>query len=127
MIQLQKISLIDAKDFGCKPCYSFFCNAIAFYICRRLKKVEFENNESELVSIERNAFADSRIEELTLPSNITYLSEGWCNDMSWLKSIKIIPYSKVNIAFYNEKMLLGKSDLKSDVFNISAFFKQIFI
>lgn len=96
-------------------------HAIAFYICRRLKKVEFENNESELVSIERNAFADSRIEELTLPSNITYLSEGWCNDMSWLKSIKIIPYSKVNIAFYNEKMLLGKSDLKSDNFDILLF------
>lgn len=103
------------------PSHVRVIRSIAFYICRRLKKVEFENNESELVSIERNAFADSRIEELTLPSNITYLSEGWCNDMPWLKSIKIIPYSKVNIVLYNEKMLLGKSDIKSDNFDILLF------
>lgn len=78
---------------------------------------------SELKVIEKDAFIFSEIESLTIPSNIE-LQEGWCNNLSLLKKITIIPCAIQKIISYEDKFIIGKTDPKSDIYDILLFSRR---
>lgn len=85
--------------------------------CRNLQHIEF-HPESELKTIEKNAFAYSWIKSINLPSKVCELEEGWSNSAS--KKITIDPKNK-HFKNYEDKLILGKSDNKSDIFDVIVF------
>ncbi|KAK8865151.1 hypothetical protein M9Y10_010685 [Tritrichomonas musculus] len=92
----------------------------SFSLCFELETIEFDPN-SELQVIENKAFYLSSITSLTIPSSVCELKEGWCNGVKNLVNINIIPNKLKNILLLNDKLLLGKSDSKSDDFDVILF------
>lgn len=92
----------------------------AFYFCYHLKKVEFLN-DSELELIKNNAFQQTYIEYLSIPSSVTEFNERWCDGLSKLNKIKIMPNKNLFITSYNENLILEKSDKKSEIFDSILF------
>lgn len=95
----------------------------AFSFCTHLKTV-FLSNYSNLKTIEKCAFQMSTIENLSIPSNIIELKEGWCCSVTMLNRITIIPQETVNITYLNDTFLVGKSDTKSDTFDVLLFARR---
>ncbi|KAK8836917.1 hypothetical protein M9Y10_037443 [Tritrichomonas musculus] len=94
----------------------------AFANCFALTEVEFAKN-SEIKCINNDVFIESPIKIFSFPENLVELKENWCVESSNLMEIKISPKNK-NFVFYEDKYLLGKSDLKSDVFDILYFARR---
>lgn len=92
----------------------------AFFFCGKLKSVKI-NQESELRVIEKSAFYGTEIENISLPSCVE-LKDGWNNNMSRIKDIKIFQKEKENIKNYKE-FVLGKSDIYKDLFDVILFVK----
>lgn len=88
-----------------------------FDSCYKLKSIEFAPN-SQLQIIEENAFYKSHVESLSIPSSIIELKERWKNEASELINIKIIDNGQHNIKYYDDKFIIGKTDLNSDEFDL---------
>ena len=88
----------------------------------QLKNVEFHEN-SELMIIEENAFGLSLIEDFSVPSSVTELKDKWCRGMKILDKVTIMPNNPIykNI---DDKMIVGKSDPKSDIYDILVFARR---
>lgn len=91
----------------------------AFSLCKKLKCVDFDVN-SELQTIQPELFAWSSIEKLTIPSSVCNFESGWCNGLFDLKKVVISPNNHyfMNV---NDKMIIGKSDLSSDDYDVLLF------
>lgn len=85
-----------------------------------LISVNFQPN-SELKYIGKNVFDQSSINELTLPSCVEEFCEGWCYSTPNLNKINVIQSGRQNIKLFEGKILLGKSNLKSDTFDVLLF------
>lgn len=93
----------------------------AFFHCNKLKKVEIEMN-SELRSIEKSAFANSSIESISIPSSVVEFKDEWCYDTPKLNQIDIIKNNEIeNIKKYGENIIIGKSNINKDSFDILLF------
>lgn len=88
----------------------------AFCKCKNLKHVGFAKN-IKLQSIGSFVFSESSIESITIPSNICEFEYNWCHCTYKLKRFNIIKNSKENVYFSIEKILYGKSDPETDVFD----------
>ena len=83
-----------------------------------LIKVKIPLN-SNLKAIENHKFSSFKIKEISIPSNIITIGKGWCCGTFQLNKINIIPNGDTNVKLIeNNKVLIGKSDLKSDIFDI---------
>lgn len=78
------------------------------------------SEDSEIKVIERNAFSSSSIKHLCIPSSIAEFNENWCFD-SKITEIEIIEREQKNIKCYDDKFVLAKSDIKSDIFDVLLF------
>ena len=92
----------------------------AFSYCGNLKEIEFPS-DSELQTIEKDAFHCSSIESLTIPSSVCNLEEGWSNCVKNLTKLTIIQREEQNIQFFEDKLLIGKSNPKIDEYDILIF------
>lgn len=92
----------------------------AFSNCN-LKSIHFQPN-SELYSIGKDAFVNLKIECISLQKNVTKLKDGWCRELKNLNKI-ILSAENKNFAYLDEeqKIIVGKSDQKSDMFDIIFF------
>ncbi|KAK8892239.1 hypothetical protein M9Y10_029462 [Tritrichomonas musculus] len=90
----------------------------AFFNCFNLVQIEFAG-DSKLETIESNAFFNSSIEELNFPASLSVLKNGWCNMAKKLKKVTID--SKNPNFKNNDKLIIGKSDIKSDIFDVLEF------
>lgn len=88
----------------------------SFAFCKQLDEIKFLDS----CSIEREAFNYCFAKSIQLPSNIV-LKQRWCEGMIYLKSISIIEKEQKNIQLFENKFILGKSDLKSDIFDVILF------
>ena len=86
----------------------FFTNSVS---CRNIKRIE------------KGAFFDTPISEIILSSNVE-LENGWFKDISNYADIKIIPNGNQRIAWYDDKFIIGKSDPKSDKYDVIHFVKD---
>ena len=91
----------------------------AFHGCRELAEVEIPEN-SELRKIGKFAFAFSNIKELFIPSRLSKLDEGWCAYANCLARIESSPENQYFV-MKDDQLLLGKSDPKSDKFDVLHF------
>ncbi|KAK8895331.1 hypothetical protein M9Y10_023791 [Tritrichomonas musculus] len=96
-------------------------NENAFEYCKNLINVVFSNN-SKIKSIP-SLFPNSSIKSITIPDSLIELKDGLGNGASDLIEVKISPNNK-NFVYYEDKFLLGKSDQKSDVFDILCFARR---
>lgn len=91
----------------------------AFYNCREIDKIEIKE-DSNLQSIGKSAFTESLIERIFIPSNVFELKDGWCEGTSKLTNVEIAKNNK-NFILIDNSILLGKTDLKSDTFDVLSF------
>lgn len=96
------------------------------YKITSIKKCSFKNNgiirsisfpeDSELLSIEEDAFANSSLDNLTIPSKVKELKEGWCNDTPNLYHIFLSKNNKnfKYLAESDNEIIICKSNQKSD-------------
>lgn len=95
----------------------------AFSNCIYLKKICVPKN-SELEIISSKAFEGSTLNSILIPSNIIKLKENWCKSTANLNCLNIIQNKIQNISFYENKLIIGKSDFKSDIFDVLYFAKR---
>lgn len=93
----------------------------AFKLCEKLQKVEFAP-DSELQIIERKAFMSSTIECISIPQNVSVIEDEWCLFANNLNDVKV----NINNRCFknceeNEKLVLGKSDINSEKFDVLVF------
>ena len=62
----------------------------AFKNSLNIKTIQFPS-DSELQTIEENAFEYSSIESIFIPASVIDLKEGWCNNMGKLTNIEVDP------------------------------------
>lgn len=89
------------------------------------KKIEcyyslFTPTFSELTSIEKSAFSNSRLEKLFLPQNLKSLKESWSYLTLKLSDIEISPMNE-NFSLFNSKIVLRKIIENSNFFNVLQF------
>lgn len=105
------------------PSYIKHISSNAFQPCPELKVIKIEEN-SELQSIGNNAFSCPCIEYIELPSNIIDLKKFWCSKIPNNVEFKIIKKGEENIKIVDDNFLAGKSDRKSDIFDVLYFVRR---
>lgn len=95
----------------------------AFFLCERLKSVNFLK-DSKIKTIEEAAFSCSSIESFSLPSSIVEFKDGWCGGTTRLNNITIFQNESSNISYYENKYIIGKTNLNSDIFDILIFARR---
>lgn len=95
----------------------------AFACCYSLRRFEVQEN-SELKVIDKFAFAGSTIESIIIPSSVSEFNESWCDGMEKLTNITIFENKEHNISYYGDKFIIGKSDFKSDKYDIIIFTRR---
>lgn len=121
-----ELSIIDKQAF----CYSSvekisipssvsYIGEFAFNDCYCLLDIgNFEN--TKIRSIETDTFSWSAITSLTIPSTVEDLKEGWCKGTTNLKQVSISQQNEYFTKIDN-KLIVGKSDKKSNVFDLLVF------
>ena len=89
---------------------------------KNLISVEFPE-DSELKTIEKEAFFGSFIEKLSLPATVKEFKEGWCSFTSKLINIEISPENPYCTAINND-IIIGKSSDNSEVFDLLIFVRR---
>lgn len=87
-----------------------------------IKSVQFPIN-SKVETINGYAFLNSTIEKIIIPPSISQLKDGWSYGTP---NLNIIDYSSNNphFKYIDNKILLGKSDEKSDDFDVLIFVRR---
>lgn len=87
------------------------------------KSLKFDENHSKIFIL-KEGFDLYNLESITIPSDIETFTERWCERTVKLNNITIIPKKKQNIILYDNKFILGKSDLQSNTFDILYFARR---
>lgn len=90
----------------------------AFHECKSLQEVNFEG-ESQLISIGKNAFNKSSLKKIFIPQNVDKIGDC-CFAETFINSITISPNNK-RFTMIDEKILVAKSDVKSDDYDTIVF------
>lgn len=121
-----KLEIIEENAFGfskikeiCIPSSVSKIGREAFCFCKNLKKVTFSDS-SKLRIFEKYLFNNCSIEELTIPGNIETFKKYWCMSTLNLNKVIISPNNK-NFKFYDDKFIIGKSDISTDDFDVIIF------
>ena len=85
-----------------------------------MKEINISTN-SELYTIEINAFSLSNIESIFIPSKLIELKEGWCNETSHLNKIQVMPNNPIYSSFDENKIIIGKSSITKENFDVLVF------
>lgn len=111
--------------------YSFDCSSIvnlvippnvthigthAFAQTKFLNSIEF-SVDSKLEVIDELAFYESNVMKISIPSCVSKLGDGWIAQTNRLREINVIQNEKQNILFYQNNFIVGKSDIKSDIYD----------
>ncbi|KAK8865394.1 hypothetical protein M9Y10_010939 [Tritrichomonas musculus] len=122
----QKSEIYDVLHFACRdiehvkiPSCIKKITKNCFQKCKDLEKIEIDEF-SELTTIEEGTFDKSSLEDLFIPSNLKELKDGWCMNTSKMTHISVSQKNK-NFKIIDDKLLIGKSNTNSDVFDILLF------
>lgn len=76
-------------------------------------------------TIEKNAFKHCcELTDISLPSNVDDLKDGWCNGIGKLTNISISPNTNGNIQYYDDKCIIGKSANNGHEYDILLFARR---
>lgn len=128
----QKSGDYDTILFACKDVKNVFIpknikhNCIYSankYNCTNISSFEF-SNDSQLLTISKCAFLNSSIENLTIPSTVEKLYDGWCNNFDRCINVSLSKGNKNYVYLDNEKKtIVGKSNLKEKDFDVLVYVK----
>lgn len=76
--------------------------------------------DSEIKKIGHGIISGTSIVSLTIPPSVTILGEEWCDSTSNLIKVIIMP-NNPRYKNYDEKMVIGKSDIESDEYDVLVF------
>lgn len=85
---------------------------------KSLKEIKFSKN-SKLSRIPNSFLYKSSLKNFEIPANVSELEDGW-NNSSSLIHVSVSPNNK-NFLYYDNKMILGKSDKNSKIYDILCF------
>lgn len=105
------------------PSHIKYINSFSFEFCSNLESIEF-SEDSELLSIGEGAFSHSSLSKIFIPSKVEKLKEGWCKWTSELKNISVSD-KNLNFRMIEDKMIVGKSNSKSEYFDTLIFANRI--
>lgn len=74
-------------------------------------------NDSDFKSFSGLCFSGAYIKKIRIPARVENLNIGWCSYLHDLNEIEISPNNH-HFIFYNNEFLLGKSDDKTDKFDV---------
>ena len=105
------------------PASIFFDSNEYFITC--IKEESFKDNQaiksisfpkdSKLCIIERNAFINSSLQSLSIPSSVQYLIDGWCNDTPNLVNVYLSSENKhYKYLDEDQKVIIGKSKINEN-------------
>ena len=105
------------------PASIFFDSNEYFITC--IKEESFKDNQaiksisfpkdSKLCIIERNAFINSSLQSLSIPSSVQYLIDGWCNDTANLVNVYLSSENKhYKYLDEDQKVIIGKSKINEN-------------
>lgn len=95
-----------------------------FENARSVKSIQFPP-DSELQTIESNALSYSRVEEILIPASVTKLEDEWCLNMPYLLFMSVARGNN-NYKSIGKNVVLGKTDVKSGVFDELVFVSRYF-
>lgn len=84
------------------------------------KKIQL-SFDSELKMIGKQAFYESSIESISIPSNFVKFEEGWNTGASKLTNIIISPTNPYYKSYENNKLVLKKSSNEKEIFDVLFF------
>ena len=87
-----------------------------------IKSIAF-SQDSKLQTIEKKAFVSSSVNKISFPSSLQTLKKGWCEETNDLNYIEISPKDKMYM-YFDEKMIIGKSDENSQNYDILVFARR---
>lgn len=94
----------------------------AFKGSKNIISIHFPN-DSEIQSIDKDAFVESSIQSIAIPESVSDLKEGWCHGTPKLIKVLLAPTNK-NFSYIDNKMIIGKNDPKSDNYDILMFVRR---
>lgn len=99
--------------------YTITCICERAFYDSEVKSIQFADN-SKLQIIEKEAFLNSSIESITIPSHVVELKDGWCRYTSKLKEINVSPDNK-KYKTYENKIIIGKSNINQNNYDELLF------
>ena len=102
------------------PSFIKYINSSAFDSCEKLKKIVI-NEDSELLSIENNAFASSSIDSFFIPSKLMKIAENWCDDARLLKDVTVSPLNKKYFKDKDSGIIFYKTDINNEGYDAIFF------
>lgn len=103
------------------------------FIVKRINKGSFQNSstvrsvlftaDSKVDAIEKDAFADSAIEQLIIPPSVIDLQSGWCRHTPKLVKITIMPGNERYI-YLDETIILGKLEKSGNNYTDLVFARR---
>ena len=91
----------------------------AFENSDEMQNIQFAS-DSELQTIQNNAFACSSFESIEIPSSVTELAEGWCNELFNVTKIHVNPNNQ-RYSSIDDKYVIGKSSIEKANFDVFIF------
>lgn len=103
------------------PSFIKYIKPFAFSDSSNLLSLDF-SEDSELISIDQNAFYTSGIESMNIPEKVEELKDGWCTSTIFFKSVSISENNK-NFSFLpnQEKIMIGKSNKEQENYDVITF------
>ena len=87
-----------------------------------IKSIQFPF-KSNIQIIEKDAFVDSSIENLVIPSKLSVLEEGWCRGTQKLTCISVVP-DNCHFMYLDNKMIIGKKSEESESYDSICFVRR---
>lgn len=84
----------------------------SFAKSKSIKSIQFPVN-SEIKTIEKNAFENSSLKSISIPSTLIELNDGWCSGTSKLTKINISQNNQ-RYLLYDDKIIIGKKSIEND-------------
>lgn len=94
----------------------------SFKDCTTIDSISFPD-DSEIDTIEKDAFYNSSLKLLFIPSSISNLNEGWCRGTPNLNLIKLCPNNERYI-YLNNSMIIEKNDKMNDIYDKIVFARR---
>lgn len=104
------------------PNHIKYIKNVSFKNYKHLKTIEI-SEDSQIVTFPDDLFTHSSIEYLFIPKGVEEIEDRWCSESKNLTKVKISPLNKnSNISKDDDnKIIVGKSDPKEDVFDTIIF------
>lgn len=91
-----------------------------------MEYIEF-SPDSKLKCLNDAMFSESSLEYISIPSSVSKFGDNWCRETKNLIEVNVIQSSlskSQNIIYFDDKFIIGKSDVKSENYDLLIFARR---